>query len=59
MLDDITYGPTSFTWPCLPRTAFGPPSNSPFASTVPATAILTEAGDPLLTEAGDYLLTEA
>lgn len=27
--------------------------------TVPATAILTEDGDPILTEDGDYILTEA
>lgn len=27
-------------------------------STVPATAILTEAGDPILTETGDYIIME-
>lgn len=59
MTEIFVYGPTSFSWPCLPRGAFGPPSNVVSESGVPSTALLAEDGSPLLTEAGDYLVTEA
>lgn len=58
-MDIFVYGPYDPTWPSLPRTAFGPPSNAaPGGTITPAGALLTESGDVLLTESGDALLTE-